>query len=67
VKLKLRNTIPTGFGWKFRVFLNGVEVYARLFTTEPPVTLTLTDIAIPLNDANGAPGTDDIAFRLELA
>jgi len=67
VKLRLRDDLPAGRSWLLRAFLNGTEVYARTFTIKPPTSRTLTDIAIPLNDANGAPSTDNIAFRLELA
>lgn len=67
VRLGLRVDLPAGLSWKLRVFLNAVEVYERVFVAKPPTTVTVDDIAIPLNDANGAPSTDDIAFRLELA
>jgi hypothetical protein len=67
VKVVLREELPAGRQWQLKAFLNGVEVYSRVFTYEPPFTLNLVDIAIPLNEANFSPATDIIAFRLELA
>lgn len=58
-------TIPFGFGFLLTARLNGTVKVSRPIKSGGR-TVTIEDFAIPLMNANGAPGTDEIAFRLEV-
>jgi len=57
--------IPAGHGWLFTMRLNGA-VFASREIKRGARTIEIEDLAIPLDGASGPPGTDVIAYRLEV-
>lgn len=58
-------TIPAGHGWLFTMRLNGSVVASRQIRRGAR-TIEVSDLAIPLFAATGPPGSDELAFRLEV-
>jgi hypothetical protein len=65
VRFRPPPTIPAGFRWLFTMRLNGAVLASREIKRDAQ-TIELDDLAVPLFTAGGPPGTDVVAFRLEV-